>query len=318
MREALFKKQNLEKWKEIEEDSRTDNPDLLSQRYIELTDDLAYSKTFYPESPTTSYLNGLTSTFFNRIYANKKEKRNRFVLFWKEELPYLFYNSQKELAYSFIIFFVSCVIGIISTLNDNTFVRLILGDDYVDMTMENIAKGNPTGVYNSQSEISMFFAITINNIKVAFTEFVGGVTGSLLTIFALFRNGVMLGTFQTMFFQKNVGLPSVLAIWIHGTLEISAIVIAGCAGLVMGNSLLFPKTFSRLESFKRGARQGLKIAIGLVPVFIAAGFLESFITRKTLPPVMSCLIIGGSAIFMIWYFVLYPIQLHRKYSENEQ
>ena len=49
----------------------------------------------------------------------------------------------------------------------------------------------------------------------------------------------------------------------------------------MGNSLLFPKTYSRRESLKRGAKQGLKIIIGLVPIFITAGFLESFVTRKT-------------------------------------
>src|SRR3546814_13017991 len=84
----------------------------------------------------------------------------------------------------------------------------------------------------------------------------------------------MLGAFQFFFYQKGLLLTSVLSIWIHGTLEISAIIIAGSAGLVMGNSLLFPGTWSRLESFRRGARRGLKIVIGLVPVFITAALLE--------------------------------------------
>jgi uncharacterized membrane protein SpoIIM required for sporulation len=107
-------------------------------------------------------------------------------------------------------------------------------------------------------------------------------------------------------------LASVLKIWIHGTLEISAIVIAGAAGLVMGHSLLFPRTYSRLDSFKQGAKKGMKIVIGLVPVFVTAGFLESFITRLTLPPIISGGIILVSATFIVWYFVLYPIKLHRQ------
>ena len=87
--------------------------------------------------------------------------------------------------------------------------------------------------------------------------------------------------------------------------------IAGAAGLTLGNSILFPGTFSRMESFKRGAKQGLKIAVGLIPVFIVAGFLESFVTRLTLPPVVSASIIGVSAGFILWYFVFYPIQLNK-------
>lgn len=95
-------------------------------------------------------------------------------------------------------------------------------------------------------------------------------------------------------------------------MEISAIIIAGCAGLTVGNSILFPKTYSRLVSFQRGARQGLKIAVGLVPIFITAGFLEGFVTRQPLYPAVSILIIGVSAFFIVWYFVWYPIRLNRR------
>ena len=106
-----------------------------------------------------------------------------------------------------------------------------------------------------------------------------------------------------------------LVIWIHGTLEISAIVIAGCAGLVMGNSILFPGTYSRGVSFVKGTKQGVKIVIGLIPVFIAAGFLESFITRYThMPMWLSISIIGSSLAFIVWYFIIYPIILNKKNS----
>jgi uncharacterized membrane protein SpoIIM required for sporulation len=105
----------------------------------------------------------------------------------------------------------------------------------------------------------------------------------------------------------------VLTIWIHGTLEISSIVLAGGAGFVMARGLLFPGTYSRAESFRYAAREGGKLAMGLVPIFVLAGFLESFVTRHTEMPIAASLaIIGGSALFIGWYFGWYPWQLRKQ------
>ena len=86
--------------------------------------------------------------------------------------------------------------------------------------------------------------------------------------------------------------------------------------MVVGNSLLFPKTFSRLDSLKRGTRDGLKLMIGLIPIFIAAAFLEGFITRySTMPKALSISILVSSFLFMIWYFIIYPIRVERKFKK---
>ena len=310
MRESVFVKRNTDKWQTIEQNPTRD-PDELTARFVELTDDLSYARTFYPDSNVTRYLNGLAAQMHRGLMQNRRDDRSRFVTFWKYELPLLFRQSHRLLAVSAGVFLAACVLGWVSAAHDNTFVRLILGDQYVNMTLENIKKGDPLGVYNSSDQATMFVQITLNNIYVAFRTFVFGLFASFGTVAMLFYNGVMLGSFQYFFYERGLLLDSVLKIWIHGTLEISAIVIAGCAGLTVGNSLLFPGTFSRLESFKQGIKQGLKIAVGLVPVFIVAGFLESFITRLTLPPIVSGGIIIVSAGFIIWYFILYPISLNR-------
>jgi uncharacterized membrane protein SpoIIM required for sporulation len=104
-----------------------------------------------------------------------------------------------------------------------------------------------------------------------------------------------------------------LVVWIHGTFEISAIIIAGAAGFVLGNSLLYPGTYKRIESLKIGAKNSLKIVVGVVPVFIVAGFLESFVTRYTdMPLWLSLFIILGSLTCVIGYFVVYPAYLSKK------
>ncbi len=314
MREALFVKQNAAKWEQYE-NMQSSSPDELAERFITVTDDLAYAKTFYPKSRTTAYLNGLAAKLHQSIYRNKREKSGRFATFWKYELPLLFKKHDRQLLYAFLFFVTFCLMGALSAKYDDTFVRLILGDQYVNMTNENIENGDPFGVYKKTDPFEMFFFIAINNIWVSFLAFALGIVFSVGTLYALLRNGIMLGSFQYYFFSKGLGLDSVLVIWIHGTLEISAIVIAGAAGLVLGNSFLFPKTYNRMTSFKQGAKDGLKMIIGLIPIFLTAAFLEGFVTRHTGMPVWaSCSILISSLAFIIWYVIIYPNRLHQSAS----
>src|SRR5580704_1723588 len=99
---------------------------------------------------------------------------------------------------------------------------------------------------------------------------------SIGTVILLIQNGLMLGSFEYYFFSKGLGLQSILAIFIHGTIEISAIVIAGAAGLILGSAVMFPKTYSRWNSVLRGGKDGMKIVVGLVPFFLVAAFFEGF------------------------------------------
>lgn len=313
MREAAFVKQNKEKWiafeKAITFNSKI-NPDQLADDYIHLTNDLAYAQTYYPNSKTLIYLNSLASQAHQKIYSNKKESKSRIVHFWKYEFPLFFKAYHKTLLYSFLIFITASAIGVISALNDDSFVRLILGDAYVNKTIDNIQNGDPMAIYKSDSQLGMFLGITINNIRVAMIAYAFGVITSIGTGYILFSNGVMLGAFMAFFYTKGVLFEATKTVWLHGTIEISVIVIAGCAGLIMGNSILFPKTFSRRVSFMKGAKDGLKVVISTLPFFIIAGFIEGFITRYSEMPVwLAMSIIFGSLILIVYYYVIYPIRL---------
>lgn len=316
MREAAFVKQNKDKWLRFESVLKNNiqiSPDELSALYIEITDHLSFAQTFYPKSSTHIFLNNLAILAHQKIYKTKRESRKRFITFYTEEFPLFFKSYHKHLLISFITFTLFCVIGAFSAATDGDFVRLILGDGYVNMTLDNIEKGDPMAVYKQIGEVEMFLGITINNIRVALYAFVFGIMLSVGTIFILMNNGVMVGSFQYFFYEQGVFWESVRTIWIHGTIEISVIIIAGCAGLVLGNSILFPGTYTRLQSFLRGAKAGLKIIISTIPFFIIAGFLEGFVTRQThMPDWLAILIIGGSLYLILYYYVIYPIKLNKK------
>lgn len=316
MREAAFVKQNKDKWQRFEsalQNNALVTPTELSTLYLEVTDHLSYAQTFYPGSNTFVYLNGLASRAHQKIYRNKKEARNRFITFFTEEFPREFYRYQKQLLLAFLVFALFVAAGCFSAASDGAFVRSILGDAYVNMTLENIANDDPMAVYKKMGEMEMFLGITINNVRVALMAFVFGIFAGLGTLFIVMQNAIMLGSFQYFFYEKGLLWESVRTIWIHGTIEISVIIVAACAGLVVGKSMLFPGTYSRLTSFVQGVKAGLKIVISTVPFFVIAGFLEGFVTRHTeMPDWLAIFIILSSLSLIIFYYIYYPIYLNRR------
>jgi uncharacterized membrane protein SpoIIM required for sporulation len=309
MRETNFVRQNKEKWLQSEHIIKGDekDPEKLSSLFVQVVDDLSYSQTFYRFRSVRVYLNTLARDFFSIIYDSKKEKKNYFKEFWLDELPQIIIFCRKEMLISLLVFLMAAAIGVFSSANDKEFTATILGDDYVAATKENIAKGDPMAVYKKANQADMFLSITTNNIMVAVRTYVFGIFFSLGTIAILLFNGVMVGTFQYFFAEHNLLFTSSTTIWLHGTLEISAIIIAGGAGITLGNGFLFPGTYSRLQAFQMSAVRSLKLMFGIAPVIITAGLIESFITRYTeVPTFVKLLLIFLSAAFIIGYFVLYP------------
>jgi len=313
VKEAVFFRQNRGKWKRYEDclkNIEQESPDALADIYIDIVNDLSFAQSHYPDSRIYFYLNNLSIRLHQFINRKKKEKFSRFVTYWKQEVPQVMYNARKELLYSFLIFAVSILVGIFSTANDEDFPRLILGDRYVEMTLQNIEKGDPMAVYKDSHSGLMFLGITVNNIWVSFNIFIYGMFTSIASAYMLIKNGIMLGCFQYFFYEHGLLKESFLTVWIHGTLEISAIIVAGAAGITMGNGWLFPGTYSRIVSFRNSAQRGMKIIAGTIPIFIIAGFLESFVTRHTeLPDFVRLVIILLSLSFVIFYYVVYPKKL---------
>ncbi len=317
MREVAFIKQNKAKWLEFELaifGKSKKNPDEMASLYIHLVNDLSYAQTYYPKSKTVIYLNYLASQVFQKIYKTKRTERSRVRYFFETEVPLLLYQYKRYLVYAFALFFATVAMGVVSAKYDADFVRLILGDGYVNMTLENIKEGNPVAVYKSGSNWGSFIGITLNNLHVGTKCFMYGILGGVGTFYIFLQNSLMLGAFQYFFYQQGVFWESVRGIWIHGSMEIFAIVIEATAGFILGAAILFPKTYSRVNSFKIGFKDGLKIFLSTFPFTISAGFLEGFITRYSVDMQnwLSSLIILGTLSAIAYYYLVYPFVVHRK------
>jgi len=209
-------------------------------------------------------------------------------------------------------------IGFFSAKNDENFIRQILGDDYVDMTLQNIKDGHPFGIYGYGNEFLSFIYIFINNVKVSLVEYGGGILFGYFTITGLMYNSVMVGAFENMFYNNGLLKDSLLTIMIHGTLELSTFVVAAASGLVLAKSWFFPGTIKRIDALKQGAKEGLIIAMSNIPMLFIAAFFEGFITRHAdMPLWLKLFIITVSLTIVIGYFIVYPIHLKRKLNSAD-
>lgn len=329
MKETSFIDQNKKKWNRFEQlyESKSHDPEELSDLYMDITDDLSYAQTFYHRRTVRVYLNQLAQKVYTGVHKQKGESLKKFVTVWKTSLPLEIYRSRKNLLFALIAFVIYSAIGVVTTHIDPDFPRIVMGDFYVDNTLQNIQNGNPLGIYQYQPDIfgnqverdhlESFISITTNNLKVAFLTFFLGFFFTFGTHLLMFSNGVMLGSFQYFFATKGLLVTSFLGIWIHGAFEISAIVIAAGAGITAGNGLLFPKSYTRLQSLQLSTKRGLKIMLSLVPFIIAAGFLESFVTMnyQELPNWSKWMLILLCFAIILFFYVFYPIYVARKHPE---
>ncbi|WP_326982043.1 stage II sporulation protein M [Chryseobacterium sp. MYb264] len=321
MREVYFIKQNKEKWLGIEQVIQgkiKKNPDDLSSLYINLVNDLAFAQTYYPKSNTTVYLNHLSSQIFQKIYKTKRVEQNRVLHFFKTEVPMLVFEYRRYLMYAFLFFILFTCIGVLSGIYDKGFANIILGEGYVNDTIDNIRKGNAVGVYQSGSTWGSTIGIIFNNIGVGAKLYIYGVFGGVGTLYALLSNSVMLGSFQYFFYDYGALKDSARGIWLHGVFEIFAMVVEAMCGLILGTSILFPGTFSRFESFKNGFKNSFKIFLSTIPFTICAGIIEGYVTRHALkmPLILNLIIIFGCLGVIGFYYFVYPYIVNRNINSQ--
>lgn len=316
MKESDFIKQNKEKWLDFENniEKKDMDPSKTTRLFVQITDDLSYARTFYPNRSVRLYLNSSVRLLFNDIHRSHRNGLSDFFKFWTRDLPLTLYAARRAMLISLLVFLACFILGIITSNYDKEFAASILSSDYVHMTDANIAKGDPMAVYKSDSAVNSFLYILYNNLRVDLLTFFSGIFMAIGSLVIMVSNGVMVGVFQYYFVERDLFRESFLTIWTHGALEIPTIILSGGAGLTLGSGLLFPGAHTRLRAFRISGMNGLKIISGVIPVTILAAFIEGFITRHTeFPDLVRLGFILLCFALIFFYFVYYPRQVAKRY-----
>ncbi|MEY4934778.1 MAG: hypothetical protein RIS64_1137 [Bacteroidota bacterium] len=319
MRETQFIRQNEQKWSEFEEILAETSPeaDRLHDMFVQVTDDLAHAQTFYPSRKVRAYLNGLAQNVFTQLYQRRRSPLKRLKYLLLEELPQVVYESRRDFTISVVLFLIAWMIGAFSSYMDTEFPKIVLGEDYVRMSIENAKSNDPMKVYKTSPNFDMAGYIMINNIFVTLRYFIMGIFTGIGSAAYMMYEGVRLGAFFEMFRQMGHWKEAQLTVWMHGALEISAIIIGTAAGITMGKGWLFPGTYTRFQSFKRASKRGITIMVGVTIMLIFAAIIEGFITRYTqLNDLARGLFILSCFASILFYYGWYPrYKAHKGFAQ---
>lgn len=145
-------------------------------------------------------------------------------------------------------------------------------------------------------------SLITNNVQVALLAFAGGVLAGSLTVLLLVFNGVHLGTVLGLY--ANEGLLGVILAFVfpHGFMELTAICLAGGAGLWLGSAVLVPGRRTRRAALQARGREALSILAGVVGLLVVAGIVEGFYSPSGLPAAAKFTFGAATAVLLAVYF----------------
>lgn len=264
--------------------------------------DYAYARVHYPYDRVVVELTGLVGRAHKRIYGSKPFRWRSVWDFFVRDFPDLVRQNRRFIALAATAFFLSAVLAFVGSLENPDLPRHVLGDVYVDATLDHINDNDPFAVYKQDSSPVMSSFIMTNNIKVTLVAFGLGIFLGLGSLYVMIHNGLTLGAFFFVFFKHGLLLESASTVMMHGVIELTCVFIAGGAGLMIGKAIVLPGHFTRADSLRQTARQAVQMVLGLIPLLVSAGLIEGFVTGLDLPNTLKWPFVLATAIGLLLYF----------------
>ncbi|HLZ27167.1 MAG TPA: stage II sporulation protein M [Chloroflexota bacterium] len=256
-----------------------DQIEAFARAYRQTVCDLAIAQRDFPDDQLTLWLNGLAARAHLRLYRAPAPSWQRLGQFFWTDFARRFRAARCYLLISALLLFGPALLAYLAALLDPT-----LRDALVPARLRQVMESGTTWT-DMQPEVrpGMATLIFTNNIQVSFLAFAGGVLCGLGTVYVLVSNGLSLGA--VLGAAQFYGVAPLVWSFIspHGYLELTCIVIAGAAGLLLGNALLRPGLQLRREALARAARRAVELVVGTAPVLVVAGLIEGFISPSDLP-----------------------------------
>jgi uncharacterized membrane protein SpoIIM required for sporulation len=250
----------------------------LGSLYRRTAADLALARREFPDDGITDYLNGLCARSHPLLFRGDPLRPSALLGFFAHRVPQAIRDARGHMLASAGIMFGAALAGWLAValrpdlahglVVDSLFDRMARGEDVSNLAGDPAATGS---------------FIILNNILVALVTFSVGIFGGLPTAYMLARNGWMLGTLGAAVHRGGYDLAFWSLILPHGVIELTILVLAGGAGLMMGDAVMRPGLLSRGDAVTRSARAATVIGVGAVPLLIVCGCIEALVSPSSLP-----------------------------------
>jgi uncharacterized membrane protein SpoIIM required for sporulation len=278
----------------------------LASLYRSVAADLARAQTNQINPSIIQELQTLTSRAYSQVYrGSHRQELTGIIKFYAWDLPQVIRKTWVYTAISTGLFILGGLIGWWCAWKDPNFLPLVLPEALIEKVRDKgeLWMGSILG-----SEPLAASGIMINNMVVSFRVVAGGISAGAFTVYALFFNGIMIGSAATLVAQHRLAYPFWAFVFPHGSLELPAIFLAGGAGLLIAKAILWPGQYRRRDALKIYGAQAAQLVMGIVPMLFVAGIIEGFFSpQEVIPGIFKYLV--GSIIFVL--LILYCLRKPR-------
>jgi len=265
----------------------------LGRAYRRITADHALARTYFPQAAIAEYLNRLVARAHNRIYRRPGATWRTLLDFYLVEVPATFRRYRRYFAIALLAFVGPAVAMFGLVLVDSSFSSLFVSGYLMDhiergeMWTDDLwspATHDPGSIAGQVLEnMPTAVNILVNNIIVTFMTFSAGVLFGVGTLWYVALNGAMLGAVAALTWQHGMARDFWSFVTPHGVVEISMILIGAMGGLIIGNCLLAPGEYSRMDALRIHGRSAARLALACVPVLFLCGWVEGNFSPAPFP-----------------------------------
>ncbi len=245
----------------------------------------------------------LTLLDAERSRARPRQRRSLFV-FLARDVPATVYQERFLIARAAAVFGTATLTGFGLCYVDGELGRALVGDGLASAIEDGARWTDRIAQDGAFAQAAVH--IILNNARVCVVAFVSGLLGGVLPLLVLFANGMHLGS--VFGYASHLGTADTLARFVlaHGPVELSAVCVAGAAGLCLGRALLSPRRRTRLEALREEALIGARLLVAALIAIAVIGVIEGFVSPGSSLPWFVNLGVGVVmfALFFAWVRLL--------------
>ena len=278
----------------------------LPHLYRATLSSLSVARSISLDRALVDYLESLVGRAYFVVYGTRQHVRRQLADFFAWKLPSTVRKAKWHILVAVVISLAGFVAAYSLTSHDADYYYSFMGDSAQGRTPASTTIELREGLYHQEGVSSFLttFAASLfdHNSRVAILGFALGFIAGLPTLVLLFYNGLTLGAFVALYTSRGLGVDIWGWLLPHGVSELSAIMIAGAGGLMLGHALVFSGAQPRLDALRERGRPAAILVIAAVLMLFCAGMIEGIFRQAVTDIHIRYAVAGSTGAFWIWYF----------------
>lgn len=250
--------------------------------YRAASGDLMMARAGAATAAVTDQLNALLSRAYVVVYRGPRLRPREVAEFVVRGFPRLVRQQAAVIMLAAALFACGGLFGAAGVALDPAGAAYLVDEQHRRLEPRErvrLDEGEAAAGGGDQARFSAF--LFTHNIRVSFLAFVLGATFGIGTAVVLFMNGVMLGSLAVLYHRAGEGLFFWAWILPHGIPELTAVFIAGGAGLLLGRAMIAasPGPGARMAALRATGPGAVRLVLGLMPILVLAGVIEGTISQ---------------------------------------